>query len=129
MGSRQMRASVYTKLGFNLGPTTDKPGPKPCTVTQNKARRVNKIAFLSLSWAQEVSSSNLGAPTTQFFIFDSPATHTSGPGTDLAVNFGPDRRLSTRFAARCSRTGIACKLISRGRRRQRGDTNSLFSEQ
>jgi len=32
-------------------------------MTQNKARRTNKIDFLQLPWAQEVPSSNLGAPT------------------------------------------------------------------
>jgi len=32
-------------------------------MTQNKARRTNKIDFLQLPWAQEVWSSNLHAPT------------------------------------------------------------------
>jgi len=54
------------KLGSNLGPNTAKLGPKPCTMTQNKARRTNKIDFLQLPWAQEVPSSNLGAPTNSF---------------------------------------------------------------
>src|SRR2546422_658429 len=51
------------QVGSNLGPNTAKLGPKPCTMTQNKARRTNKIDFLQLPWAQEVPSSNLGAPT------------------------------------------------------------------
>ena len=38
-------------------------------MTQNKARRTNKIDFLQLPWAQEVWSSNLHAPTTYFFGF------------------------------------------------------------
>jgi hypothetical protein len=33
------------KLGSNLGPTTAKLDPKPCTMTQNKVRRTNKIFF------------------------------------------------------------------------------------
>ena len=40
------------KVGSNLGPNTDKLGPKPCTMTQHKARRTNQIAFLLLPWAQ-----------------------------------------------------------------------------
>ncbi len=52
------------KVGSNLGPNTDKLGPKPFTMTQHKARRTNQIAFLPLPWAQEVWSSNLHAPTT-----------------------------------------------------------------
>jgi hypothetical protein len=51
------------KLGSNLGPNAAKHGRKPCTMTQNKARRTNKIDFLQLPWAQEVWSSNLHAPT------------------------------------------------------------------
>jgi hypothetical protein len=35
-------------------------------MTQNKARRTNKVAFFSLPWAQEVSGSNPGAPTNPF---------------------------------------------------------------
>jgi hypothetical protein len=37
-------------------------------MTQNKARRTNKIDFLQLPWAQEVWSSNLHAPTKSFSI-------------------------------------------------------------
>jgi hypothetical protein len=32
-------------------------------MTQNKARRTNKIDFLQLPWAQEASGSNPDAPT------------------------------------------------------------------
>jgi hypothetical protein len=39
-------------------------------MTQNKAKRANKMDFLQLPWAQEVPSSNLGAPTTYFFVFN-----------------------------------------------------------
>jgi|ERR1700730_11823349 len=35
-------------------------------MTQNKARRTNKIDFLQLPWAQEVRRSNLHAPTNPF---------------------------------------------------------------
>ncbi len=59
---------VTSKLGSNLGPTTAKLGPKPCTMTQNKARRTNKIDFLQLPWAQEAPGSNPGAPTTSDFF-------------------------------------------------------------
>ena len=51
------------KVESNLGPTTYKLGPKPCTMTQHKARRTNQIAFLQLPWAQEAPGSNPGAPT------------------------------------------------------------------
>ncbi len=51
----------------NLGPNADKLGPKLGTMTQNKARRTNKIAFLSLPWAQEDPGSNPGAPTKIIF--------------------------------------------------------------
>jgi hypothetical protein len=54
------------KVGSNLGPNAAKLGPKPCIMTQNKARRTNKIDFLQLPWAQEVWSSNLHAPTSPF---------------------------------------------------------------
>ena len=50
--------------GSNLGPFAAKLGPEPRTMTQNKARRTNKIDFFQLPWAQEVWSSNLHAPTT-----------------------------------------------------------------
>jgi hypothetical protein len=63
------RLGAVGKLGSNLGPNTDNLGPKPCTVTQNKARRTNQIAFLPLPWAQEVPSSNFGAPTNLCFLF------------------------------------------------------------
>jgi hypothetical protein len=53
-------------LGSNLGPNAANLGPKPCTMTQNKARRTNKIDFLQLPWVQEVWSSNLHAPTNIF---------------------------------------------------------------
>jgi hypothetical protein len=49
-----------------LGPTTAELGPKPCTTTQSKARRTNKIDFLQLPWAQEASGSNPDAPTKPF---------------------------------------------------------------
>src|SRR5208282_6280482 len=54
---------IVKKVGSNLGPTAPKLGPKPCTMTQNKARRTNKIDFLQLPWAQEVRGSNPRAPT------------------------------------------------------------------
>jgi hypothetical protein len=54
------------KVGSNLGPNTDKLGPKPCTMTQHKARRTNQITFLPLPWAQEASGSNPDAPTNKF---------------------------------------------------------------
>ncbi len=39
-------------------------------MTQNKARRTNKIDFLPLPWAQEVSGSNPDAPTTSSCVFN-----------------------------------------------------------
>jgi hypothetical protein len=39
-------------------------------MTQNKARRTNKIEFLQLPWAQEARGSNPRPPTTYFFIFN-----------------------------------------------------------
>ena len=93
------------RLGTNLGPTTDKLGLKPCTETQNKAKRVYHIAFKSLPWAQEVWSSNLGAPTTYFFNFNSffPSMLRG------KHNLGPNTNLSTLFTARRCSSGIACK--------------------
>jgi hypothetical protein len=38
-------------------------------MTQNKARRTNKIDFLQLPWAQEVSGSNPDAPTKIFWSY------------------------------------------------------------
>jgi len=38
-------------------------------MTQNKARRTNKIDFVQLPWAQEVSGSNPDAPTKIIRIF------------------------------------------------------------
>ena len=55
--------SCEKKVGSNLGPNAAELGPKPCTMTQNKARRTNKIDFLQLPWAQEVRGSNPRAPT------------------------------------------------------------------
>jgi hypothetical protein len=42
------------ELWSNLGPNTDKLTPKPCTMTQYKARQTNKIAFFPLPWAPTV---------------------------------------------------------------------------
>src|SRR3989442_6035540 len=69
-------------VGSNLGPNTDKLGPKPCTMTQHKARRTNQIAFLPLPWAQEVPGSNPGAPTkniSRVFFYLLKAPFTSNP--------------------------------------------------
>jgi len=38
-------------------------------MTQNKAGRTNKIDFLQLPWAQEVSGSNPDAPTKTSRVF------------------------------------------------------------
>ncbi len=57
------------KVRSKLGPTTAELGPKPCTMTQNKARRTNKIDFLQLPWAQEAPGSNPGAPTNLYHLF------------------------------------------------------------
>jgi hypothetical protein len=46
--------SCGKKVRSNLGPNVAELGPKPCTMTQNKAGRTNKIDFLQLAWAQEV---------------------------------------------------------------------------
>ena len=43
------------ELGSNLGPNAAKHGPKPYTMTQNKARRTNKIDFFQLPAEQVVS--------------------------------------------------------------------------
>jgi hypothetical protein len=61
--------------------------------------------MLHLSWAQEVPSSNLGAPTTYFFIFNSILHRVSAPGVQF-------QSLTLSSARRCS-CGIACKQISR----------------
>src|SRR6266446_5498296 len=76
----------------NLGPNADNLGPKPCTETQNKARRTNQIAFLPLPWAQEVSGSNPDAPTTNFRTPDIPPPKSfqyssfSGGGANLKLS-------------------------------------------
>ena len=54
---------VVKQVRSKLGPNAAKLGPKACTMTQNKARRTNKIDFLQLPWAQEASGSNPDAPT------------------------------------------------------------------
>src|SRR5579863_7672255 len=69
-GDPQRRSQKF-QVGSNLGPSAAKLGPKPCTMTQNKARRANKIDSLQLPWAQEVSSSNLDAPTTNYLFLHS----------------------------------------------------------
>jgi hypothetical protein len=55
--------SCEDKVRSNLGPDAAELGLKPGTMTQNKARRTNKIDFLQLPWAQEVRGSNPRAPT------------------------------------------------------------------
>ena len=40
------------RVRSNLGSNAAEVGPKRCTVTQNNARRTNKIDFLQLRWAQ-----------------------------------------------------------------------------
>ena len=57
------RKGFTPNVGSNLGPYADKLCRKPSTTTQDKARRTNQIIFSRLPWAQEVSSSNLDAPT------------------------------------------------------------------
>jgi hypothetical protein len=60
-------------------PNADKLGLKTGTVTQHKARRTNQMVFFSLRGAQEVPSSNLGAPTIQS---EHPIFALFGPQTD-----------------------------------------------
>ena len=48
---RECAVERCQKVRSNLGPNAAKLGPKPCTMTQNKARRTNKIDFLQLPWA------------------------------------------------------------------------------
>src|SRR6266853_1682086 len=54
------------RIGSNLGPTTAKLGPKPCTMTQNKARRTNKIDLLQLPVTAEAAGSSPVVPTILF---------------------------------------------------------------
>ena len=85
-------------------------------MTQNKARRTNKIDFLQLPWAQEVPSSNLGAPTRMalhcdtlrvFRIFDPTLFWLPGKDPEslrtprcqpVAADSVSDRQLLLRFA-------------------------------
>ena len=62
-----------------------------------------------LPWAQEVPSSNLGAPTTYFLIFNELFLTL----LRWRLNLGPNTSLSTLSAARRCSSGIACKQISR----------------
>ena len=69
-------------------------------MTQNKARRTNKIDFLQLPWAQEASGSNPDAPTKNIslvFFYLLKAPFTSNPICGI-------------LAAR--RSGLASRLVS-----------------
>jgi hypothetical protein len=80
-------------------------------MTQNKARRTNKIDFLELPWAQEVPGSNPGAPTTYTFFmcpqldptFPEPITNqsTSRISGFLSDNVNIDRRRFAEEAVHC----------------------------
>ncbi|MFZ3214777.1 MAG: hypothetical protein WA192_01845, partial [Candidatus Acidiferrales bacterium] len=77
-------------------------GPKPCTMTQNKARRTNKIDFLQLPWAQEASGSNPDAPTTNSRFFNSLLLMPVAPEPELGsiwVETGASRGAVMRDAA------------------------------
>jgi hypothetical protein len=50
-------------------------------MTQNKARRTNKIDFLQLPWAQEAPGSNPGAPTKTSRVFSSTYLKRRSPQT------------------------------------------------
>jgi len=66
-------------------------------MTQNKAKRASKIAFFPLPWAQEVPSSNLGAPTkniSRVFFYLLKVPFTSNPMCEI-----PSGR-SAKFASR-----------------------------
>jgi hypothetical protein len=78
---------------LELGPTTAKRGPETCHMTQNKARQGNKIVFLRLPWAQEGGSSNLHAPTTYCFIFNSLLFITNALLPELGSKYKPRRFL------------------------------------
>lgn len=60
-GSPQNSGPTWVQVLANLG-------PKPSTTTQNKARRAIQITFLRRPWAQEVSGSDPGAPTTNTWV-------------------------------------------------------------
>jgi hypothetical protein len=49
-----------------LGPLGSEYQPKPSYITQNKARRTNKIVLLMLPVTQEVASSSLVGPAIFF---------------------------------------------------------------
>jgi hypothetical protein len=69
-------------------------------MTQNKARRTNKIDFLQLPWAQEVPGSNPGAPTkniSRVFFYLLKAAFTSNPICGILAD---------------SRSGFASHLLS-----------------
>jgi len=54
---------MLKKLGSNLGPITAKNQLKPWSVTQNQAKRINKLVHLFLLRDQGVGGSNPLSPT------------------------------------------------------------------
>jgi hypothetical protein len=58
---------IWAQGESTLSPFAAEYGPKSACVTQNKAKRANKIVFLLLVRDQEVDGSNPFAPTTSLW--------------------------------------------------------------
>jgi hypothetical protein len=87
--------------------------------TRLKRKDFQKIALLA--WAQEVPSSNLGAPTTYFFILNSQLQRSSALETELGSNLDPNISFSTVLTALPLAPDLACPIgqLIAGRRAMR----------
>ena len=81
--------------------------------SKTRLKRKDFQEIVRLTWAQEVPSSNLGAPTIYFFVFQLTVSNTAQSGAELGSNLDPSTSLFTLSTARPCSSGIACKKISR----------------
>ena len=75
-----------------------------CFVSAGTLKTGRLFSVARLPWAQEVPSSNLGAPTTYFFVFNELSLTLQR----WRPNLGPNTSLSTLSTARRCSSGIAC---------------------
>jgi len=64
--SGELGSGTLKKVGSNLGPTSDKLGPKQCIMTQYEARQTNQIAFFRLPWAQTTFDTHFDTVTIRW---------------------------------------------------------------
>ncbi len=116
----ECRAEVWqvvwqvVELGSNLGPISSEQGRKTGCKTQNRPKRTNHIASVSLPWAQGVGGSNPLAPTKHILSFHAVVSRDPADGP-IAFAGGPFQSFSIQDCHYATRVfDYSCLLQSSG---------------